>query len=62
MTKKELATLHRMSSDTLRKLLNEKYFEFLEPFGYKKNSKILQPHVVREFTRIWGKKIQEDEV
>ncbi len=62
MTKKDLAELHEMSSDTLRKLLNEKYFEVLEPFGYKKNSKILLPHVVREFTRIWGKKIREDEI
>ena len=62
MRKKELADLHEMSSDTLRKLLNEKYFEVLEPLGYEKNSKKLPPIVVREFTRIWGKKLQADEV
>jgi hypothetical protein len=50
-----------MSSTTLRKLLNERYFEELKPLGYRKSDKRLSPIVYSKFKEIWGDPINETE-
>lgn len=40
-TKKEIATSLRITTKTLSKLLNIKYFEELKKLGYKKTDKFL---------------------
>lgn len=54
MSKGQLAELYDISRETLRKLLNQRYFEELKEEGYEKNQKILSPRVVNKFKEIWG--------
>lgn len=45
-TKKELAAMLGVSSNTLRRWLNRKYFAELCETGYEKNDRILKPKVL----------------
>lgn len=54
ISKQQLADLYKMSRNTLRNLLNRRYFEILKEVGYKKTMKILPPIVVHKFIEIYG--------
>lgn len=45
-TKKELRAVLNISRDTLRRYLNEKYFDELVPLGYQKHCNYLPGKVV----------------
>lgn len=62
VTKADLAAYFGISSDTLRKLLNVKYFEQLEPLGYEIKCRILPPAVTRKFISIYGKSIKDEDI
>ena len=47
ITKSELAALCGVSCSTLQTWLNRRYFEDLQKLGYKKEQRILLPHLVK---------------
>ncbi len=49
-----LCSLFDISRETLRKLLNEKYFENLVEVGYSKTSNYLTPKQYAVFTDLYG--------
>ena len=57
LLKIELAKRYNISIRTLYKLLNEYDYENIEPLGYKKKSKLLNPQVVNHYLKGW---ISED--
>lgn len=61
MTKQELARLYGISPDTLRKLLNKRYFEILKEVGYIKESNYINPKVVLKFYEIYGEPINDND-
>lgn len=54
MTKQELARLYNISLSTLRRLLNNRYYEELKAAGYRKTDQIIPPVVIRIFIEIYG--------
>lgn len=54
VTKKELRIMYGFSRETLRKLLNEKYFDQLLQFDYSKTSHHLSPRAFRFFVQSYG--------
>lgn len=54
ISKKELCQLYNISRETLRKLLNEKYFENLQAVDYEKKSTLLSPKQFRVFRDLYG--------
>lgn len=54
ITKSELAEMYGISRETLRRLLNIRYYERLESAGYKKTTRIIEPKVVQVFIDIYG--------
>lgn len=57
MTKKEFRQTYNISATTLRKLLNERYYDELKNVGYIKHDNYLSPSVVRKFFDLYGKPI-----
>ena len=47
VTKSELAGLCGVSGSTLQTWLNRRYYEELHKLGYKKEQRILLPHLVK---------------
>lgn len=50
----EICAMYKISSSTLCKLLNEKYYAALAPFSYEKNQKDLSPKQFEIFKEIYG--------
>jgi hypothetical protein len=57
ITKADLCAMYQISSDTLRKLLNIKYYDQLLEVGYNKQDKILTNLVFEKFKELWGEPI-----
>lgn len=62
MTKDELARAYKISPSTLRKLLNQRFYDDLKPLGYIKMNKTIPPIVVRKFIEIYDKPFDESEL
>lgn len=54
MNKQDLAIKYNLSATTLRRLLNNTFFEELKAVGYDKSDKVLAPIVVRKFIELYG--------
>lgn len=54
ITKADLAAKYGISRETLRVLLNEKYYLQLSEVGYEKNSRLISPKVLNKFIEIYG--------
>lgn len=61
LTKSELADQYGMTTRTLAKLMNDRYFKQLKVVGYKKRSQYIPPKVLNVFFEIYGKPLKEDE-
>lgn len=59
MTKQELAQAYNISRETLRKLLNKRYFEELSKLGYRKEDNYLSPCVIRKFYELYGEPLND---
>jgi hypothetical protein len=60
LTKKELASLMKISSSTLQHQLNRLWYDELKKAGYKKRQKILTPKQISIIVDFWGE-IEYDE-
>ena len=60
MSKQELCFKYGFSLTTLASLLNDRYFDQLEPLGYRKNDKILSPKVLAKFFDLYGEPFKNE--
>lgn len=58
--KYQLSQMYGISSNSLRVLMNEHYFDDLQAVGYRKNMKILPPKVIEKFKEIYGEPLKDD--
>lgn len=54
ITKKQLADILSVSASTLQRLLNQTLFYELKAVGYRKNTKILTPRMLKIINDYWG--------
>ncbi len=54
ITKKELADILSISASTLQRLLNQTLYYELNAVGYRKNTKILTPRMLKIINDYWG--------
>lgn len=62
ITKAELAQRYGISSEMLKKLMNQTYFEELSLVGYCKTSVYLSPKIIRKFIECHGEPLSHEEV
>lgn len=61
MYKSELATLYDISTRTLARLMNFRYFTELEACGYVRHDQLISPAVIRRFYELYGKPLTKEE-
>lgn len=54
ISKKEVCILYNISENTLRELLNYRYYDKLKEVGYYRRQKLLTPKQFKLFTDIYG--------
>lgn len=61
ITKAELCEMCGFSSSTLRRYMNQMYFEDLKKVGYKTTQQILTPKILEKFFELFGEPFNEEE-